>query len=49
MQIEISASTIKTKGISFIDKLIKNKDEVIISIKGKRRYVILPIEEYERN
>jgi len=47
MQIEISANTIKTKGISFINKFIKNKDEVIVSVRGKRKYVILPIEEYE--
>ena len=47
MQIEISANTIKTKGISFINKFIKNKDEVIVSVRGKRKYVILPLEEYE--
>jgi prevent-host-death family protein len=47
MQIEISANTIKTKGMSFINKFIKNKDEVIVSVRGKRKYVILPIEEYE--
>jgi len=47
MQIEISANTIKTKGVSFINKFIKNKDEVIVSVRGKRKYVILPIEEYE--
>jgi len=47
MQIEISANTIKTKGISFINKFIKNKDKVIVSVRGKRKYVILPIEEYE--
>lgn len=48
MQIEISANTIKTKGISFINKFIKNKNEIIVSVRGKRKYVILPIEEYER-
>jgi PHD/YefM family antitoxin component YafN of YafNO toxin-antitoxin module len=47
MQIEISANTIKTKGISFINKFIKNKNEVIVSVRGKKKYVILPIEEYE--
>jgi PHD/YefM family antitoxin component YafN of YafNO toxin-antitoxin module len=47
MQIEISANTIKTKGIGFINKFIKNKDEVIVSVRGKKKYVILPIEEYE--
>jgi hypothetical protein len=47
MQIEISANTIKTKGISFINKFIKNKNKVIVSVSGKKKYVILPIEEYE--
>jgi len=47
MQIEISANTIKTKGISFINKFIKNKDKVIVSVRGKKKYVILSIEEYE--
>lgn len=45
---EISANTIKTKGISFIDKIAQDNKEVVISVRGKKKYVILPIEEYEK-
>ncbi|MDW7973558.1 MAG: hypothetical protein RMI01_10230 [Thermodesulfovibrio sp.] len=43
----ISANEIKTKGISMIDKLITKYNEIFITIRGKKKYVILPIERYE--
>ena len=44
----LTANDIKTKGISFIEKLIKKYNEVFITVRGKKKFVILPIEEYER-
>jgi prevent-host-death family protein len=44
----ITANDIKTKGISFVEKLIKKYNEVFISVRGKKKFVILPIDEYEK-
>jgi len=44
----ITANDIKTKGISYISKLMKKYSEIFISVRGKKKFVILPIEEYER-
>jgi len=44
----ITANEIKTKGISYINKLMKKYSEIFVSVRGKTKYVILPIEEYER-
>ena len=44
----ITATDIKTKGISFVEKLIEKYGKVFISISGKRKFVILPIDEYEK-
>jgi PHD/YefM family antitoxin component YafN of YafNO toxin-antitoxin module len=43
----ISANDIKTRGVSFIEKLIKKYNEVFISVRGKKKFVILTVEEYE--
>lgn len=44
----IQANELKTKGISFVDKLLKKNTEVFVTVRGKKKYVILPVEEYER-
>ncbi|AEH45616.1 prevent-host-death family protein [Thermodesulfatator indicus DSM 15286] len=44
----ITANELKTKGISFVEKLMKKSREVFISVRGQKKFVILPIEEYER-
>lgn len=44
----ISASEVKTNGVSFIGKLIKKHKEVFITVRGKKKFAVLSIEEYER-
>jgi len=44
----LSANDLKTKGISFVEKLIRKYNEVFITVRGKKKFVILPIEEYEK-
>ena len=44
----ISASEVKANGVSFIGKLIKKHKEVFITVRGKKKFAVLPIEEYER-
>ena len=42
----VTANELKTKGISRIDEITLNGDEAIISVRGKQRYVVLTIEQY---
>jgi len=44
----VSANDLKRKGISYVGKLLKEFESVFISVRGKKKYVILPIEEYKR-
>ncbi len=44
----VTANDVKTKGISHIDELVQKYGEVFISVRGKRRLVILEVEEFER-
>jgi PHD/YefM family antitoxin component YafN of YafNO toxin-antitoxin module len=42
----VTANELKTKGISRIDEITSNGDEAIISVRGKHRYVVLTVEQY---
>jgi len=42
----ITANELKTKGVSRIDEITSNGDEAIISVRGKQRYVVLTVEQY---
>ncbi len=43
----IMANEVKTKGVSYFDKLFEKFSEVIISVRGKNKYFVVPFEEYE--
>ncbi|MDR9467065.1 type II toxin-antitoxin system Phd/YefM family antitoxin [Marinospirillum sp.] len=43
----VSANDVKTKGVTFLGKLLKNADELIINVRGKNKYVVLDIERYQ--
>jgi PHD/YefM family antitoxin component YafN of YafNO toxin-antitoxin module len=44
----ISANEVKVKGIGFIEEKIKENEEVYISVRGKKKFVILSIKDYEK-
>lgn len=44
----ITANELKTRGVSSIEKALENSEEVVISVRGKDRYVIMSMEEYNR-
>ena len=46
--IEITANNIKTKGISVLDAILGNEDNAVITVKGDSRYVVIPIEKYNK-
>lgn len=42
----ITANELKTKGISILNDEMSEGDEVIITVRGKSKYVVLPMEKY---
>ncbi|HNZ27510.1 MAG TPA: prevent-host-death protein [Spirochaetota bacterium] len=46
MSILITANDLKTKGVSAFNDFDKDDSEIIITVRGKSKYVVLPIEKY---
>jgi PHD/YefM family antitoxin component YafN of YafNO toxin-antitoxin module len=46
--LEITANEIKTKGISSLDIITENEEDAVITVKGKKKYVVIPIEKYNK-
>lgn len=44
----ITANELKTKGIASIDAALADQEEVVISVRGKDRYVVMDMETYNR-
>jgi len=42
----ITANDLKTKGVSVLDEETSDGSEIIITVRGKNKYVVLPIEKY---
>ena len=43
----VTANEIKTKGIASIEQLLQDAQEVIISVRGKPRYVVMDIAHFD--
>ncbi len=43
----ITANDLKTKGISDIERALQDAQEVVISVRGKPRYVVMDLAQYE--
>ena len=43
----VTASEVKSKGISLFDKVFDSFSEVVINVRGKDKYCVIPFEEYE--
>jgi len=42
----ISANDIKTKGVSCFEESLSHQPEVVITVRGKQRYVVMKMEQY---
>ncbi len=42
----ITANELKTRGISILNDETSDGNEVIITVRGKSKYVVLPMEKY---
>jgi prevent-host-death family protein len=43
----VTANDLKTKGVSDIERLLQDAQEVVISVRGKPRYVVMDIAHYD--
>lgn len=43
----LTANDLKTKGVSDIEHMLQDAREVIISVRGKPRYVVMDIAHYD--
>jgi PHD/YefM family antitoxin component YafN of YafNO toxin-antitoxin module len=44
----LSANELKKKGISVVEPRLAEGDEVVVTIRGQERYVIMDIEKYAK-
>lgn len=44
----VTANDLKTKGVSAVEASLESYEEVIISVRGKDRYVVMAIEQYAK-
>ena len=44
----ITANELKTRGVSAVEDRLENEEEVIISVRGKDRYVVMSLEKFAR-
>ena len=42
----ITANELKTKGVTLIEQVTSGGSEAFVSVRGKNRFVILPLETY---
>lgn len=43
----VTANDLKMRGISDIERLLQDEAEVVISVRGKPRYVVMDIAHYD--
>ena len=44
----VTANELKTKGVSVVEERLNSEDEVIISVRGQDKYVVMSLEKYSR-
>jgi len=44
----VTANDLKTRGVSAVEERLKTAEEVIISVRGKDKYVVMSLEKYSQ-
>ncbi|MBV1931141.1 MAG: type II toxin-antitoxin system Phd/YefM family antitoxin [Porticoccaceae bacterium] len=44
----LTANELKTRGVSAVEEGLKHDDELVISVRGQHRYVVMDIEKYNQ-
>ena len=42
----VAANEVKKHGVSLFDRLFEKVDSVVLSVRGKRKYVVIDYDEY---
>lgn len=42
----ITANQLKTKGVSIIERELSEENELVITVRGKEKYVVMNIDQY---
>ena len=43
----VTANEVKQRGVSLFGELLEKFDEIIIGVRGKKKYVVMDIERYK--
>ena len=43
----ISANEVKKRGVSVFDEMLKKFNEIVITFRGKKKFVVMDIKRYE--
>lgn len=43
---QLTANDLKTKGVAAIEEALSDQQEVIVSVRGKERFVVMEIAQY---
>ena len=44
----IPANDLKTRGVSVVEEHLRESEEVLISVRGREKYVVMSIDKYSR-
>jgi prevent-host-death family protein len=44
----VTANELKTKGVNSLEKALNQEDNAIISVRGKPRFVVMELEQYDQ-
>ncbi len=42
----LTANDLKTRGVAAIDMVVEESGEAVLTVRGKSKYVVIPIEKY---
>ena len=43
----VSANEVKKRGVSIFDEMLKKFNEIVITFRGKKKFVVMDIKRYE--
>ena len=44
----VTANELKTRGVSIVEEHLETEEEVVISVRGQDKYVVMGLEKYAR-
>ncbi len=48
MDMTITANDLKVKGVTLLESVVDENDSAIISVRGKEKYIVLRLSDYNR-